>query len=187
LARRAQRDAPRALIRTRTPTDRLDFMGQSRLHSTLCKSYSNIRRYSAGCGQPEHFLSAEGVFEEYPNWVVDFGASSGDSLGAIRAALDQCGLCAGRRAVIEGLDQGDTNECYSNIVHPSVSCVFERRQNAYCSAIRGYCLVHRCCDLDHLGHRAIAGASVVTSLFRHRPKPTRHCRARPNCPQRWGR
>ena len=32
--------------------------------------------------------------------------------------VDQRGLYAGRRAAIEGLDQGDTNECYSNIVHP---------------------------------------------------------------------
>ena len=77
--------------------------------------------------------------------------------------VDQRGLYAGRRVAIEGLDQGDTNERYSNIVHPLVSCVFERRQNAYCSAIRGYCLVHRCCDLDRLGHGVIADASVSGS------------------------
>lgn len=77
--------------------------------------------------------------------------------------VDQRGLYAGRRAAIEGLDQGDTNERCSNVVQPLVSCVFERRQNAYCSAIRGYCLVHRCCDLDRLGHGVIADASVSGS------------------------
>ena len=77
--------------------------------------------------------------------------------------VDRRGLYTGRRAAIEGLDQGDTNERYSNIAHPLVSCVFERWQNAYCSAIHGYCLVHRCCDLDRLGHGAIAGASVSGS------------------------
>jgi hypothetical protein len=87
--------------------------------------------------------------------------------------VDQRGLYAGRRVAIEGLDQGDTNERCSNIVHPLVSCVFERRQNAYCSAIRGYCLVHRCCDLDRLGHGVIADASVSGSdvAVQHRPKP----------------
>lgn len=134
-------------------------MGQSRLQSNQCRAILTHDDIRLDAAQPEHFLGAEAFFKGYPHWMVDLARRLATVLGAIRAVHDQRGLCAGRRAAID-LNQGGTNERYSNIVHPLVSCDFERRQNAYCSAIRGYCLVHRCCDLDRLGHGAIAGASI---------------------------
>ncbi|MBR1213972.1 hypothetical protein [Bradyrhizobium sp. JYMT SZCCT0180] len=95
-------------------------MGQSRLQSTQCRAFLTHDDIRLDAVQPEHFLGAEAFFKGYPHWVVDLARRLATVLGAIRAVHDQRGLCAGRRAAID-LNQGDTKERYSNIVHPLVS------------------------------------------------------------------